>query len=151
MKKIIRLTERDLTRIVKRVINEGEEHEERMEHFVGLGFDNLQSYFLSQLDGKTTWDDLFNMYGESVADSLFDNNPNIFMEFILHSMGTRVPFDKVYEHYPKLKYDTYTKMQEMFKYFFNGDMNLFNDFLNNNPNYVVPFLNNISSHRSSKK
>ena len=47
MKKIVKLTESDLSRIVKRVIMEGEEHEERMEHFVGLGFDNLQAYFLS--------------------------------------------------------------------------------------------------------
>lgn len=149
MKRIIRLTESDLIRIVKRTIKEGEEHEEKMKHFVELGYNNLQAFFLTQLDGQTTWDDLFRMYGQSIADSLFNNNPDIFMEFILHSMGTKVPFDKVYEHYPKYQYESYGKLKDMFLNFFNGDINSFDEYLKNNSKYVEHFL--YALHNANKR
>ena len=64
MKKIIRLTESDLTRIIKRVINEsnqlneGEEELKKMEDLISQGLDPLKAYYISQI--KNGWKDILN-------------------------------------------------------------------------------------------
>jgi hypothetical protein len=63
MKKIVRLTERDLTRIIKRVINEQEENEEEgndnVQKLVSLLVDNG----LVDMDNMNIYDDHIEVYG----------------------------------------------------------------------------------------
>lgn len=160
MKKIIRLTESELIKLVKKVIKEGEGHEEKMKHFVDLGFDNMQAYFLCQLDDNFGWADLFNQFGTTVTHDLFNNDPNIFMKFIMYSLeqkdiavqsathlglaaliqkqlrGGVVKPDKTFEYYPILDHNSYEEIGVMFLYFFNGDEKLYNEYL------VKNFLSN---------
>jgi len=91
MKKIIRLTESDLTRIIKRVINEsnqlneGEEELKKMEDLISQGLDPLKAYYISQI--KDGWADILIVKGVGVSNelqniltTLFDN-PESFLKF----------------------------------------------------------------------
>jgi len=143
MKKIIRLTESDLIRIVNRVIKESEEPEEKLKRFENLGFDPIQSYFLALLNDETTWEDLFTMYGESVMDSFFENNPDNLMEFVLYSLGAKFEYKKDYKHLPKFEYDSYEGLKNIFKNFFNLDLDYY---LLNRPQYSRPFVLSLLDH-----
>ena len=91
MKKIIRLTESDLTRIIKRVINEsnqlneGEEELKKMEELISQGLDPLKAYYISQI--KDGWADILIEKGvgvtnelQNILTTLFDN-PESFLRF----------------------------------------------------------------------
>ena len=66
MKKVIRLTESDLMRIVKRVINESE-GEDTFETLINLGLDNTLAFYITMVEGNGTWTELFNMYGKETV------------------------------------------------------------------------------------
>lgn len=93
MKKIIRLTESDLTRIIKRVINEsnqlneGEEELKKMEELISQGLDPLKAYYISQI--KNGWKDFLVVDGpkaivvsdlQNILTTLFDD-PESFLNF----------------------------------------------------------------------
>jgi len=93
MKKIIRLTESDLTRIIKRVINEsnqlneGEEELKKMEELISQGLDPLKAYYISQI--KNGWKDFLVVDGpkaivvsdlQNILTTLFDD-PESFLRF----------------------------------------------------------------------
>jgi aryl carrier-like protein len=91
MKKIIRLTESDLTRIIKRVINEsnrlneGEEELKKMEDLISQGLDPLKAYYISQI--KDGWADILIVKGvgvtgdlQNILTTLFDD-PESFYRF----------------------------------------------------------------------
>ena len=93
MKKIIRLTESDLTRIIKRVINEsnqlneGEEELKKMEDLISQGLDPLKAYYISQI--KNGWKDFLVVDGpkaivvsdlQNILTTLFDD-PESFLRF----------------------------------------------------------------------
>jgi hypothetical protein len=107
MKKVIRLTESDLVRIVKRVIKEGEEHEKKFNELSNSGENPLIAYYKSQLDDNTTIYDLFNTYGKSLAIDLFDNDPYIFLN---------VMFDKRKNQFNK-DFD-FHKIEDVLTYYF---------------------------------
>jgi aryl carrier-like protein len=93
MKKIIRLTESELTRIIKRVINEssqlneGEEELKKMEDLISQGLDPLKAYYISQI--KDGWADILIVDGpkaivvsdlQNILTTLFDD-PESFLRF----------------------------------------------------------------------
>jgi hypothetical protein len=84
MKKVIRLTESDLMRIVKRVIKESD-GEDNFETLINLGFDNMFAFYLTMVEGNGTWTELFNMYGKEIAELFFYNNYWRFIHFVLAS------------------------------------------------------------------
>ena len=118
MKKVIRLTESDLTRIVKRVIREGEEHLEKLKQLQDAGLDNLKAYFLSQLDENYTWSNLFQEYGETIAHELFDNDPFKFLYFSVNQSDDEM----IKNYYPKFNDKRMGIFGEILvNYFFGGD------------------------------
>lgn len=126
MKKIIRLSESDLTRLVMRVINEGEEHLKIYYDLVEKGFNVLQAYYLSQLDDDTGWYNLFHMYGDSVSDQLFDSDPYKFMDFAYKDKSDN---EMVKTYYPKWTKNGVASMHlVLLRYFFDGDNGELNDF-----------------------
>lgn len=118
MKKIIRLTESELVRIVKRVIGEGEEHLEKLKQLQDAGLDNLKAYFLSQLDENYTWSNLFQEYGETIAHELFDNDPFKFLYFAVNQSND----ETIKNYYPKFNDKRMGIFGEILvNYFFGGD------------------------------
>lgn len=83
MKKVIRLTESDLIRLVKKVIREGEEHEKIFNDLIDQGEDHMVAYYKAQLLGGTKLSDLFNMYGEVLGVDLYGGDPNKFAKDIV--------------------------------------------------------------------
>jgi hypothetical protein len=80
MKKVIRLTESDLMRIVKRVINESESHEKEFNDRLDNNEDPMIAYYKSQLINGTKLSDLFKIYGEVLAFDLFGGNITKFLD-----------------------------------------------------------------------
>ena len=89
MKKIIRLTESDLVRIVKRVIKEDDEDLKRFNELTSQGLDGLEALYLVQIQ-KRGWRDFLFLNSSSdklsyeAADALytlFDNDPKSFYWF----------------------------------------------------------------------
>ena len=88
MKKIIRLTESDLVRIVKRVIKEDDEDLKRFNELTSQGLNGLEALYLVQIQ-KRGWKDflLLNDSGKISYDAvdalytLFDNDPKSFYWF----------------------------------------------------------------------
>ena len=118
MKKVIRLTESDLVRIVKRVIGEGEENLEKLKQLQDAGLDNLKAYFLSQLDENYTWSNLFQEYGETIAHELFDNDPFKFLYFSVNQSDDEM----IKNYYPKFNDKRMGIFGEILvNYFFGGD------------------------------
>ena len=129
MKKVIRLTESDLMRIVKRVISE-DDKEDRLEHFIDVGFDNLVSLYLVMLEGDMTWTELFNMYGKVISDSLFYNDYRLFVNFVLNNdiykdemlRGSHYYFDEyLKDHYPEWDGKHSDMIDILINHFFDGD------------------------------
>ena len=83
MKKVIRLTESDLIRLVKKVIREGEEHEKIFNDLIDQGEDHMSAYYKAQLLGGTKLSELFNMYGEVLGTDLYGDDPNKFAKDIV--------------------------------------------------------------------
>ena len=84
MKKVIRLTESDLLRIVKRVINESD-GEDNFETLINLGFDNMFAFYLAMVEGNGTWTELFNTYNKEISELFFYNDYWRFIHFVLAS------------------------------------------------------------------
>ena len=86
MKKVLRLTESDLVRVIKRIVNESEEYnaEEYMDYLINNGYSNLQAYYLTQLEmsDDTNWKTMFDNYGEVIAHDLFSNDYSEFLDFV---------------------------------------------------------------------
>ncbi len=88
MKKIIRLTESDLTRIIKRVINEsnqlneGEEELKKMEDLISQGLDPLKAYYISQI--KDGWADILIVKGVGVTNELQNILTTLFFHKIMN-------------------------------------------------------------------
>jgi len=83
MKKVIRLTESDLIRLVKKVIREGEYHEKIFNDLIDQGEDHMVAYYKAQLLSGIKLSDLFNMYGEVLGVDLYDGDPYKFAKDIV--------------------------------------------------------------------
>lgn len=118
MKKVIRLTESDLARIVKKVIKEDEENLKKLNELIAAGFDNLKAFFLAQVDDEYTWYDLFQIYGQTIADELFDNDPFKFFDFSVNQSNDEM----IKNYYPKFNDKRMGIIGEILvNYFFGGD------------------------------
>lgn len=138
MKKIIRLTESDLVRIVKRVIKEDEENLKKLHELIAAGVDNYKAFLLAQVDDEYTWYDLFQMYGQTIVDELFDNDPSKFYYFANDSS----PDVMIQKYYPRFNGEEshinnknffYSKLEAyeviLLDYFFGGNQNRLVKFL----------------------
>jgi len=118
---VMKLSESDLKRIVKRVIGEGEENLEKLKQLQDAGLDNLKAYFLSQLDENYTWYNLFQAYGETVSHELFDNDPFKFLYFAVNQSDDEM----IKKFYPKFNDKRMGIFGEILvNYFFGGDENM---------------------------
>jgi len=80
MKKVIRLTETDLMRIVKRVIKESESHEKEFNDRLDNNEEPMIAYYKAQLINGTKLSDLFNIYGEVLGYDLFGGDITKFLD-----------------------------------------------------------------------
>jgi len=86
MKKVIRLTESDLMRIVKRVIKESESHEKEFNDRLDNNEEPMIAYYKAQLINGTKLSDLFNIYGEVLGYDLFGGDITKFLDEV-HEMN----------------------------------------------------------------
>ena len=127
MKKVLRLTESDLVRVIKRIVNESEEYnaEEYMDYLINNGYSNLQAYYLTQLEmsDDTNWKTMFDNYGEVIAHDLFSNDYSEFLDLVFQinefkEGGPRWSF------YRRWDGSHYTMIDILTEYFFKGDKKL---------------------------
>jgi hypothetical protein len=114
MKKVIRLTESDLMRIVKRVIKESEEHEKNFNDRLDNNEDPMIAYYKSQLINGTKLSDLFKIYGEALGYDLFGGDITKFLDAVYEMNSNSI-------EYPQEKWSEEKLIPILTDYFCQGD------------------------------
>ena len=124
MKKVIRLTESDLIRVIKRIVKESEEidGEEYMNHLIEKGCSNMQAYYLAQLEisDDLNWKSMFETYGEDIVNELFSNDYHNFLDLVfqINQYAEGKPLSFIYRRWDGSHEDMINILTE---YFFKGD------------------------------
>lgn len=137
MKKVIRLTESDLVRIVKRVIKEDDEDLNFYNDLIKQGVDPLKSYFINQLENG--WSDLINGGdAESAFQALFDGDPKKFYDFAMGNSEDEL----IKKYYPKWDAPHIIHIMWVVKnLFLNGDKNKTKEFFKS---YFIDSINDVN-------
>ena len=124
MKKVIRLTESDLIRVIKRIVKESEEidGEEYMNHLIEKGCGNIQAYYLTQLEisDDLNWKSMFETYGEDIVYELFSNDYHNFLDLVfqINQYAENKPLSFIYRRWDE---SHHTMINILTEYFFKGD------------------------------
>ena len=127
MKKVIRLTESDLIRVIKRIVKESEEidGEEYMNHLIEKGCSTMQAYYLAQLEisDDLNWKSMFETYGEDIVNELFSNDYHNFLDFVfqINQYAEGKPLSFIYRRWDGTHH---TMIDILTEYFFKGDKKL---------------------------
>lgn len=127
MKKVIRLTESELIRVIKRIVKESEEFdgEEYMNYLIEKGCSNMQAYYLTQLEisDDLNWKSMFETYGEDIVNELFSNDYHNFLDLVfqINQYAEDKPLSFIYRRWDGSHEDMINILTE---YFFKGDKKL---------------------------
>lgn len=127
MKKVIRLTESELIRVIKKIVKESEEidGEEYMNHLIERGCSNIQAYYLAQLEisDNLNWKRMFEIYGEDIVNELFSNDYHNFLDLVfqINQYAEGKPLSFIYRRWDG---SHQTMIDILTEYFFKGDKKL---------------------------
>ena len=134
---VMKLSETDITRIVKRVIKEDDEDLKFYNDLINQGVNPLKAYFINQLESG--WSNIINGGdAESAFQVLFDGDPKKFSDFAMGNSEDEI----IKKNYPKWDAPHIIHILWVVKnLFLNGDKNKTKEFFKN---YFIDSINDVN-------